>query len=124
MEDVDVTVAVEKDVIDKAVESALKKVLKEGCIGSMSPESFAGMVYELLQDRRMMAAKNEAIASAKIFSDVEGFKSAVTNPFRIVTVDQLKTLCNNMAEAIVPGQTQLVIAVAVVETEKVRPFGG
>lgn len=119
---VPVVLDIDEAVVTAAVEKALKKTIKEGTVGQFSKDELKACIYEMLHDQRMITAKNEAVASARIFMDIEGFKAHASQPFRITSEAQLTSFFANLKTAITK-KTHLVMAVAVVEVEQVKPLG-
>lgn len=116
-----VTLSLEQDVVEKAVEDALRRIFTAESVGVQTLDGLRNMCWEMLHDQRFITAKAEAVASARIFADVEGVRQNCT-PFRISSKEQLASLLDNMGEAIIPGKTQLAIMVAVVKSEEVTPL--
>lgn len=117
-----VVIDVDEAVVTAAVEKALKKTLKEGTVGQFTKDELKQCIYEMLHDQRMITAKNEAVASARIFRDIDGFKTHASQPFRITSEAQLTSFFENLKTALTK-KTHLVLAVAVVEIEQVKPLG-
>ena len=117
-----VVIDIDEAVVTAAVEKALKKTIKEGTVGQFTKDELKACIYEMLHDQRMITAKNEAVASARIFMDIDGFKAHASQPFRITSEAQLTSFFENL-KTVITKKTHLVMACAIVEVEQVKPLG-
>ena len=89
-------------------------------VARMTREDLIRLIADVSKDARVSMAVKEAVASQRIFADIEGVAAAMT-PFRVTTKEQLESLCAEYAKVISP-KTHLVVALCVVDVEQARPI--